>query len=63
MTAKVQEILHSFEQLGEEDKRDLFSELLRRSAEIDLPPLSDEDLVNIAEARFLELDREEAGNA
>ena len=60
MTAQVQKILHSFERLDDEDKRELVSELLRRSAAIETLPLSDEQLVNIAEELFLQLDRDEA---
>jgi hypothetical protein len=63
MTARAQELLHSFEQLGDVDKREIVSELLRRSTEIDTPPLSDEELVGAAEELFLQLDREEAHGA
>ena len=63
MTAQVQEILHSFERLDDEDKRELVSELLRRSAAIETLALSDEQLVSIAEELFLQLDRDEANDA
>ncbi len=49
MTTQVQEILHSFERLDDEDKRELVSELLRRSTVIDTQPLSDDQLVSLAE--------------
>ncbi|MEG4320664.1 MULTISPECIES: hypothetical protein [unclassified Microcoleus] len=35
-------------------------EILKRVIHLDLPPLSDEDLVLNAEGLFLELDREES---
>jgi len=60
MTSEVQAILQSFEALPETDKRDLASEIVRRTLKSDQPPLSDEDLVSIAEETFLELDREES---
>ena len=63
MTTQVQEILHSFERLGDEDKRELVPELFRRSAAIDIPPLSDEQLLSVAEEVFLQLDRDEASHA
>ena len=63
MTAQVQEILDPFERLDDNDKRELVSELLLRSAAIETPPLSNEELVGIAEELFLQLDREEANDA
>jgi hypothetical protein len=63
MTAQVQEILLSFERLDDEEKRELVSELLRRSPAINALPLSDEQLVSIAEELFLQLDRDEASHA
>jgi hypothetical protein len=63
MTAHVQEILHSFEMLPERDKGELAAEILRRSMTLDMPPLSDEQLVGAAEELFLQLDRGEAADA
>ena len=63
MTTQVQEILHSIERLGDEDQQELVAELLRRNTAIDTRPLSDEQLVSIAEELFLQLDRDEANNA
>jgi hypothetical protein len=48
--------------LPEGDKRELATEILRRSLTLDSPPLSDEQLVGAAEDVFLELDRREATN-
>jgi hypothetical protein len=42
MTAQIQAILQSCELLPEDDKRELVTELLRRSVTLDAPPLSDE---------------------
>ena len=62
MTAQVQNMLHTFDLLPEGDKRDLASEILRRSLTLDAPPLSDEQLVGAAEELFLQLDRSEAAD-
>jgi hypothetical protein len=63
MTAQVQDMLHTFDLLPEGDKRELASEILRRTLMLDVPPLSDEQLVGAAEDLFLQLDRSEAGDA
>ena len=63
MTVQVREILHSFDLLPDGDKRELTSQILRRSLTMDAPPLSDEQLIGAADEVFLELDRSEAGDA
>ncbi len=63
MTTQVETILHSFELLPDADKRELASEIVRRTLKSDQPPLSDEDLTSIAEESFLALDQEESGDA
>jgi len=63
MTAQVHEILDSFDALSDCDKRELTLEILRRSPLLDSPPLTDEQLIGMAEETFLELDRREAGHA
>jgi len=63
MTAQVQDMLHTFDLLPEGDKRELAGEILRRSLMLDVPALSDEQLVGAAEERFLQLDRSEAADA
>jgi hypothetical protein len=63
MTAQVQEMLHTFDLLPDGDKRELASEILRRTLMLDVPPLSDEQLVGAAEELFLQLDRSEAVDA
>ncbi len=60
MTIAVQNILKSYDQLPEQEKRELAAEIIRRSLKLNLPPLSDEDLVLSAEEIFLEHDRTEA---
>ena len=49
--------------MSEADKQTVVGEILRRMQHVDLPPLSEEELVANAEALFLELDRREATDA
>jgi hypothetical protein len=44
------------------DKREAAAEILRRSLQIDFPPLEDAALVERAEELFLSLDQHEASN-
>jgi hypothetical protein len=60
MTANVRQLLNSFEQLPETDKREAAAEILRRSLQNDFPPLEDTALVECAEELFLSLDQREA---
>lgn len=60
MTALVQELLNTFERLTDSERLELLGEILKRTVDLDFPPLSDEDLVLNAEEIFLELDRQEA---
>lgn len=62
MTTVVQNILQSFEQLPEVEKRELASEIIRRSLGLSLPLLSDEQLASNADTSFLEFDRKESEN-
>ncbi|MEW6214870.1 MAG: hypothetical protein AB1478_06660 [Nitrospirota bacterium] len=63
MATSVKDILHSFELLPEDEKKELASEIIRRTAKFDLPPLTDEELISCADELFLELDRRESKNA
>ena len=60
MTTATQHLLDSFDLLSVAEQQAVACEILRRIRDVDLPPLSDEDLVVSAEALFLELDRQEA---
>ena len=59
MTALVQELLNTFDRLTDAERLDLVAEILRRTIDLDFPPLSGEDLVLNAEELFLELDKQE----
>lgn len=63
MSTEVESILQSFERLSITDKREVVSEIIRRSLSLDLPPLSDDELVRIADELFVSLDQNEAGDA
>ncbi|HEY9645315.1 MAG TPA: hypothetical protein V6C88_03045 [Chroococcidiopsis sp.] len=60
MTASVQELLDTFDRLTNPERLDLVLEILKRTVELEFPPLSDEDLIFNAEKVFLELDRQES---
>ena len=62
MTVQVKELLHSFNELSQEDQWTFAFEILRRTSQFDFPPLEDNDLVYHAEELFLALDQEEALN-
>ena len=59
MTKSVEELLKSYELLPDEEKRQVASEIIKRSLVFDLPQLSDEELVFNAEQIFLRLDTAE----
>jgi hypothetical protein len=60
MTPTIERLLDEIDHLPEPDKRLLASEVLRRFLEFDSPSLTDEDLIQIVEERFLDLEREES---
>ena len=62
MSRSIKEILDSFDQLPEIEKRELASEIIRRTVKLDLPSLTDEELIYNAEELFLELDKRESNN-
>jgi hypothetical protein len=59
MKATVQLLLQSFDHLADSEKRELATEVLRRTIHFDLPALTDDELVQLAEERFLDLENEE----
>lgn len=62
MTLAVQNLLRSFEALPESEKREFVFEILRRSRSFDLPQISDEELVSLADDLFQNLDEREAAS-
>ena len=63
MTAAVHQILQSFDRLPESERLEAASEILRRTATLDFPPIEDKALVLAAEELFLKLDEQEAADA
>jgi hypothetical protein len=59
MSTSTQHLLDSFDRLPDAEKLEVASEILRRTVEFQLPPLSDEELVLNAAEVFLELDQRE----
>ena len=62
MGTTTSEILESFDHLAEDEKRAVASEIIRRTIGLELPALTDDELVHNAEALFLELDQRELTN-
>jgi hypothetical protein len=62
MTLSAQQIIDSFERLPESEKQKVAYEILRRSIHLEIPPLTDDELVAAAENLFLALDAREAEN-
>ena len=60
MNTVVENILYSFELLSEHEKIELASEILRRTAKSDFSPLTDDELIYLADEIFLELDKIES---
>ena len=63
MGTPAENLIATFEQLPDMEKQEVASAILRRTLQIDFPPVSDEELVLSAEETFLELDRREAKDA
>ncbi|MGC1721054.1 MAG: hypothetical protein WA746_18885 [Isosphaeraceae bacterium] len=60
MSTAVRLVLEAFERLGASDKREVLDEIIRRSRDLDWPPLDDETIDRIADEAFLEYDLREA---
>ena len=60
MTTQVQEFLHAFDGLSNDEQREAAFEILHRTVQFDFPSLSDDDLVYCADDLFLSLEEEEA---
>jgi hypothetical protein len=60
MVTSVRQILDTFDRLTESEQQEIALEIFKRVSNLNLPPLSDDDLLLNAEALFLEIDRQEA---
>lgn len=63
MGTPAENLISTFDQLPESEKREVAANILRRTLEIEFLPLSDDELVLSAENTFLELDGREAEDA
>ncbi len=63
MQVTPQNILEAFNQLPEIEKHMIASEIIKQVAFLDIPPLTDEALTEIADALFVEHDKMEAEDA
>jgi hypothetical protein len=63
LSGPVRGLLDAFDRLDEGDRRDFFSEILRRSRDLEWPPLDEEAISRIADESFLEYDIREAADA
>jgi hypothetical protein len=62
MSTTGQIVLDSFDRLSSSDKREVLDEIVRRSRDVDWPPLDDETIDRIADEAFLEYDLLEASD-
>lgn len=63
MGTLAENVIATFDRLPETEKQEVAAAILRRTLQIDFPPVSDNELVLSAEETFLELDRREAEDA
>jgi len=59
MSTDSQQVLNSFNALPQLEQREVVAELLRKVAQWDTPPLTDDELARMADEVFLEMDRRE----
>ena len=63
MKKSVETLLESFERLPNDAKIEAASEILKRSVNLDLPPLTEEAILQMADDIFVKLDEEESERA
>ena len=63
MSEPVRDLLGAFDRMAEPDQREFVSEILRRTKDLELPPLDEETINRIADESFLEYDIREAADA
>jgi len=60
MSTDSQNVIASFDALPPIAQREVIAELLRKAARWEIPALTDDELVRLADETFVELDRREA---
>jgi hypothetical protein len=63
MIDQVQNLIMAFDRLTEVQQREFATEVLRRTRDLEWPPLDDETIDRIADESFLEYDIREAADA
>ncbi len=63
LSEPVRDLLRAFDRLNEDDRRDFVSEIMRRTKDLEWPPLDEEAISRIADESFLEYDLREAADA
>jgi hypothetical protein len=59
MGTPAENVIATFDELPDAEKREVAAAILRRTLQVKFPPLSDDELVLSAEEIFSELDRRE----
>ena len=62
MSTSAQLVLESFDRLSSSEKREVVDHILRRTRELDWPPIDDETIDRIADESVLEYDLREAAD-
>ena len=62
MSTDSRQLIAKFDALPVVEQREVMAALLRKTIQWDTPPLSDDELVRLADEVFLELDRREAAD-
>jgi hypothetical protein len=63
MIDQVQNLIRAFDRLTEGQQREFATEVLRRTRDLEWPPLDDETIDRIADESFMEYDVREAADA
>jgi hypothetical protein len=63
LSAPIRDLLRAFDQLTDDDQWEFFSEIMRRTKDLEWPPLDEETINRIADESFLEYDNREAADA
>jgi hypothetical protein len=63
MSEQVQMLIRAFDRLSEGEQREFAVEVLRRTRDLQWPPLDDETIDRIADESFVEYDIREAADA
>ncbi len=63
MVDQVQNLIMAFDRLTEGQQREFAAEVLRRTRDLNWPPLDDETIDRIADESFIEYDIREAADA